>query len=191
MAWSPAARSAAQLAAGWALILGIAAVLFVHFDAIRDAVGLKLEPADFGAIAASDRGAPSTPAPSRASSGRSVEIRAGTDGHFHTTASINGRLIDVMVDTGASMVALTWEDAQTAGIFLGDGEFKYRVSTANGIARVASVTLDAVSIEDITIHNVRAAVAEPGKLQTTLLGMSFLGQLSRAEMSRGVLLLEK
>jgi predicted aspartyl protease len=38
---------------------------------------------------------------------------------------------------------------------------------------------------------VRAAVAEPGKLQTTLLGMSFLGQLSRAEMSRGVLLLEK
>ena len=62
---------------------------------------------------------------------------------------------------------------------------------ANGTARVAAVTLDDVAIEDITVHNVRAVVAEPGNLQTTLLGMTFLSQLSRTEMSRGVLLLER
>ena len=72
-----------------------------------------------------------------------------------------------------------------------DPDFTHRVTTANGIARVAIVTLDSVAIEDIMVRNVRAAVAEPGKLTKTLLGMSFLGQLRRTEMSRGVLVLEE
>jgi aspartyl protease family protein len=120
-----------------------------------------------------------------------VEIRAGDDGHFHTTARINGRPVDVMVDTGASIVALTWEDAQSVGLYVKDSDFKHKVSTANGVARVAVVTLDTVTIEDVTVRGVRAAVAEPGRLSTTLLGMSFLGQLGRTEMSHGVLLLEQ
>ena len=90
-----------------------------------------------------------------------------------------------MVDTGASIVALTFEDAASAGIHVRDPEFTHRVSTANGVARVAMITLDSVAIDDIMVRNVRAAVAERGKLTKTLLGMSFLGQLSRTEMSRG------
>lgn len=193
MDWSPASRSAAKLAVGWAAMLAAAAIFVVHFDTIRGTVGLKLAVEDFG-VSKSEEHRPSrlTHAGATSPSGdRRVEIRAGANGHFHTTAYINGRPIDVMVDTGASMVALTWEDARSAGIFLSDGEFKHKVSTANGVARVAAVTLDSVAIDDITVRNVRAAVAEPGKLQTTLLGMSFLGQLGRAEMSRGVLLLEQ
>ena len=120
-----------------------------------------------------------------------VRLRAASNGHFETTAYINGRPVEVMVDTGASMVALTWEDARRAGIFLTDADFKHKVGTANGTARVAVVTLSDVSIEDITVHDVRAAVAEPGKLETTLLGMTFLSRLARTEMSRGVLLLER
>lgn len=65
------------------------------------------------------------------------------------------------------------------------------MQTANGVARVAAVTIDTLSIDDITVRNVRAAVAERGKLGTTLLGMSFLSRLSKAEMSRGVLLLQE
>lgn len=192
MAWSPASRSAARLALGWVAMLGAAAICVVYFDAIREAIGLKLAPEDFAVNTAEQRPARAVHrSAASASTERRVEIRAGSNGHFHTTAYINGRPIDVMVDTGASMVALTWEDAHSAGIFLSDGEFKHKVSTANGVARVAAVTLDSVAIEDITVRNVRAAVAEPGKLQTTLLGMSFLGQLGRAEMSRGVLLLER
>ncbi len=53
------------------------------------------------------------------------------------------------------------------------------------------ITLDSVAIDDITVRNVRAAVADAGKLTKTLLGMSFLGQLSRTEMSRGMLVLEE
>ena len=68
---------------------------------------------------------------------------------------------------------------------------KQRVNTANGVARVAPVMLDQISIDDITIRNVRAVVAERGRLNQTLLGMTFLGQLSRAEMSRGILTLQE
>jgi aspartyl protease family protein len=56
---------------------------------------------------------------------------------------------------------------------------------------MAAVMLDTVSIEEITVRNVRAAVAEPGKLATSLLGMSFLGQLAGTEMSKGVLVLKE
>ena len=124
-------------------------------------------------------------------SGSTVELRAGQNGHFTTSASVNGRPIDVMVDTGASIVALTAEDADRAGIFVRANDFTGRVSTANGVARVAPVMIDSITIGDITVRNVKGVVAESGNLQTTLLGMSFLGKLSRAEMRRGQLVLEE
>ena len=95
--------------------------------------------------------------------GRIVEIRAGAHGHYHASAEINGRPVDVMVDTGASIVALTYEDAQRAGVYVRDSDYTQRVSTANGLARVAPVMLDRVSIGDITVRNVPAAVTEPGE----------------------------
>ena len=70
-------------------------------------------------------------------------------------------------------------------------DFTHRVSTANGQAKVAPVMVSSISIGDITVRNVRAAVSEPGKLNKTLLGMTFLGRLSRAEMRRGRLILEE
>ncbi|MCB1510138.1 MAG: TIGR02281 family clan AA aspartic protease [Hyphomicrobiaceae bacterium] len=131
------------------------------------------------------------PQPTRTiSSPGSVELAAGPNGHFFAEAEINGRRIPVMVDTGASLVALSHEDAQRAGVYVTAGDFKYTVSTANGPARIAVVNLDRVSIGSITVYNVRAAVGERGALRTTLLGMSFLGKLRRAEMRQGRLILE-
>lgn len=182
-----------KLASVWAVMAALGAFAFIHFDAIRDALGLQLAPADFGTLARQGEAAPArthSDADTRRLSG-TVRLRAGRNGHFETTARINGNPVEVMVDTGATMVALTWEDARRAGIFLRDSDFKHKVSTANGTARVAAVTLDDVAIEDIVVHNVRAVVAEPGNLQTTLLGMTFLNQLGRTEMSRGVLVLER
>jgi len=94
--------------------------------------------------------------------GRTVEIRAGAHGHYFASAEINGRPIDVLVDSGASIVALTYDDAQRAGVYVRDGDYTQRVSTANGLARVAPVVLDRVSIGDITVRNVPAAVTERG-----------------------------
>ena len=120
----------------------------------------------------------------------SVRLKATRNGHFFAEADINGRPVEVMVDTGASMVALTYEDAERAGIYLNDSKFVHRVNTANGVARIALVMLDSVSIGSIKIHNVRAAVSERGRLTTTLLGMSFLSRLDRFDMRSGELILE-
>ena len=96
-----------------------------------------------------------------------------------------------MIDTGATMVALSYEDAEAAGFRLSDSDFTRAVSTANGVARVAPVTLDRVSIGNITVRDVPAAVAERGRLKTSLLGMSFLGRLSRFDMRSGRLVMQE
>jgi aspartyl protease family protein len=123
------------------------------------------------------------------SSSGGVELRAGSHGHFETRAEINGRPVEVMVDTGASLIALTFEDAERAGIYVKDSDFTQRTQTANGVARAAPVMLDRVTIGDITVRNVRASVAERGRLHMTLLGMTFLSRLSRTEMRKGTLVL--
>ena len=89
------------------------------------------------------------------------------------------------------MVALTYEDARSAGLYVRDSDFTHRVSTANGMAKVAPVTIDRVTIGDITVRNVPGAVMESGKLGTTLLGMSFLSRLQRVDMRSGMLVLQE
>lgn len=120
---------------------------------------------------------------------RSVELSAGSNGHFFADAEVNGRTIGVMVDTGASAVALTYDDARSAGILPRDSEFTGRANTANGIAKFAPVTIGRISIGDVEVRNVQAAVMEEGKLDTTLLGMSFLSRLGRVDMQSGKLVL--
>ena len=127
------------------------------------------------------------PAPN---SGNMVRLRAGPHGHYRTSARLNGRSVDVLVDTGATNIGLTYADAQRAGIYVNDSDFKYKTRTANGLSRIAIVHLDRVAIGDIVVRNVRASVSEPGKLSITLLGMSFLSKLRRAEMRNGLLVLE-
>src|SRR5579863_1093531 len=64
-----------------------------------------------------------------------------SDGHYYVDAEVNGAPIHFMVDTGASYVTLSPDDARTAGLDLSDTDFNQRASTANGIARIAPVTL--------------------------------------------------
>jgi aspartyl protease family protein len=120
-----------------------------------------------------------------------VTLRATDNGHFETTAEVNGRDVEVMVDTGATMVALTYEDAERAGIYLSPSDFTHTVSTANGIAKVAPVEIGSITIGTITVRNVRGAVSERGNLHRTLLGMTFLGRLSRVEMRKNDLVLHE
>ena len=119
-----------------------------------------------------------------------VELKASRNGHFFANADLNGRTIGVLVDTGASAVALTYEDAQKAGIYVGDGQFTGRSQTANGVGRYAPVMIDQISIGGVVVQNVQGVVLERGKSQVTLLGMSFLSKLRRTEMRDGMLVLE-
>ncbi len=85
-----------------------------------------------------------------------------------------------MVDTGASVIALSKEDAARVGVNHLEGT-RGRVQTANGTMPVYRVKLDSVKVGDITLTNVVAVIVEEGKLPIALLGMSFL---NRMEMKR-------
>jgi aspartyl protease family protein len=160
---------------------------FIYYDEVK-AASLRMLGVSPGDPAAQSESAAVAEAVSK--SHGEVEIRAGENGHYHADVEINGRTVSVLVDTGATMVSLTYEDAETAGLFLNPSDFTRAVTTANGIARVAPVTLDRVAIGDITVRNVQGTVSERGRLATTLLGMSFLSRLERVDMRSGILLLK-
>lgn len=118
--------------------------------------------------------------PSAGSGSGSVSLTADSAGHFITTGTINGMSMQFMVDTGASIIALSVDDAKRAGVDYLAGS-RGRVQTANGLAVVYFVKLDAVRVGDITLNNVDAGIIEGNKLPVALLGMSFL---NRTEMRR-------
>jgi len=128
------------------------------------------------------------PAPKKREVLRQVALAADSRGHFVTTARINGRKVTVLVDTGATSVAISDETARSLGYYLTKSDFTGRVSTANGVIPVARVTLREVTLGNVTVRNVEAAVS-PGDLGVNLLGMSFLGRLSKFEVDDGELVL--
>jgi aspartyl protease family protein len=112
-------------------------------------------------------------------------------GHFEVDARVDGRRLNFMIDTGASVIALTADNAATLGIHPAEREYTVLVKTANGTVRAAPVELDRVEIEDITVRDVSAIVLPDGALSDNLLGMSFLSRLHRWEFADGKLVLEQ
>lgn len=104
-------------------------------------------------------------------------------GHFQVDAEVNGGRASMLVDTGASAVVLSYADAERLGLQPETLDFSLMVSTANGTAVAAPVRLDSLAIGPISRRDVRAMVAGPGKLDQSLLGMSFLGTLGSIEIS--------
>jgi aspartyl protease family protein len=116
-----------------------------------------------------------------------TELKKDRNGHFRATASINGTDVKVLIDTGATVVALSFQDAEDIGLKPRNLDFNVPVSTANGIAQAAAVTLDSVEIDGVAVEGVAGLVLPEGALRGTLLGMSFLGRLSGFKVEDGVL----
>lgn len=189
MALTSGTRQLLRETASWAVVAVIAVAAFMQFDELRSGAAHMLGmPASQDAAGSNSDGRDLA---QPASHGRVVTIEAGQHGHFRAEAEINGRPVEVMIDTGASMIALSYEDATRAGVYVKPSDFTGRVSTANGITHIAPVMLDRVSVGDITVRNVPAAVLERGRLRTSLLGMSFLNRLSRFDMRAGELVLQE
>jgi aspartyl protease family protein len=108
---------------------------------------------------------------------------ANQRGHVILDAAVNGAPVRMLVDTGASLVTLTPQDARAAGIAPSELVYNARVNTANGAARMAPVTLREIRIDQLTLYDVPAAVLE--NLNLSLLGMSFLTRLQGYEMRDG------
>jgi aspartyl protease family protein len=120
--------------------------------------------------------------------GQDSEVVKGDDGHYWAQGQVNGSAVKFLVDTGASAVALTQEDAQRLGYSGSDLTYDYKVTTASGEARAARIRLSSIAVSGAEVRDVDAYVIESG-LQTSLLGMSYLGRLSRFEATPQALIL--
>lgn len=123
-------------------------------------------------------------------SGGVERLRASQGGHFLATAEVNGKRVRFLVDTGATTVALTREDARRAGLKVDDLDYVVQVQTANGMTTMAPVRLKSIRIGSIEVKNVQASVARDG-LEGSLLGMSFLRRLSGVEFKPNELVLKQ
>ena len=122
---------------------------------------------------------------------REVTLRTAGDGHFHVDARVNGAPVRMLLDTGASAVALTPEAAERAGIHPDKLDYDIPVQTANGTDRVALARIRELAVGTIVLRDVQAYVSRPGRLPEPLLGMSFLDRLGGFEKSGRRLILRQ
>jgi aspartyl protease family protein len=106
-------------------------------------------------------------------------------GHVTLTARVNGMQVRFLVDTGASVVGLTPDDAKVAGIDPSQLTFNQTVHTANGTVRAASAQIREIRLDELEVDNVPAVVID--SLKQSVLGMSFLGRLKGFDMRNGAL----
>lgn len=104
-------------------------------------------------------------------------LKRGNDGHFHMEVRVNGEPIRFLVDTGASIVTLSEDDARRAGYDPSTLDYTLQFSTANGTAWGAPIRIDQMRAGPLIARDVRAAVGGAG-MSKSLLGMSFLNQLN-------------
>lgn len=123
-------------------------------------------------------------------SDRAIEVPRSVDGHYHLTLTVNGTDVDFVVDTGASQVVLTRQDAIRVGLDPDDLRFIGSAATANGIVATAPVRLDRVALGPIEDRNLRAVVND-GELFSSLLGMEYLGRFSSIEIRDDTLILTR
>jgi aspartyl protease family protein len=167
-----------------ALILGVATLSALGSVHVMRTLGAA-EAAPVEQAASLVETPPSEPAP-----GGAASVRKAADGHYWAEAQVEGRRVRFLVDTGASSVALTEADARRLGHGVSTLAFDQPVSTAGGKVMAAKVTLDYVSVSGARVEDVEALVVREG-LETSLLGMTYLGRLSRFEATRDALILRR
>ena len=106
--------------------------------------------------------------------GRTVRISADERGHYASEFTINGRRIEALIDTGASVIAINRTTARRLGVAVTSADFTRTVNTANGPIKAAPVTLSRVEIGRIQARDVAAVVLDDAALSGALIGMSFL-----------------
>jgi aspartyl protease family protein len=119
-----------------------------------------------------------------------TELKADRNGHYFAEADINGTTVAVMVDTGATGVALSYDDAEKVGLRPHGLDFDTPIATANGMVRAARVQLRRVEVDNVRVRDVEGLVLPDGAMRGSLLGMSFLSRLSSFRIENGVLYLK-
>ena len=122
---------------------------------------------------------------------RNFSIARDRRGHFQTEVRIDGKQIGVMVDTGASVLALNETTAARIGVRPMRSDYTAPVTTANGTIKAARTRIAMVQVGSLTVRDVDAMVLPDSALSENLLGMSFLSKLKRFEFAGANLVLEQ
>ena len=122
--------------------------------------------------------------------GGEIMLPRQADGHFYARLDVNGTPLTFMVDTGASQMVLSRDDAARAGIDTDGLRYLGQADTANGMVRTAQVTLDQVAFGGVTQADVPAVVNE-GEMFGSLLGMTYLRNFSNIQISDDNLILTR
>ena len=120
---------------------------------------------------------------------KTVRIVSQRHGHHWVTGVVNGHHVDFMVDTGATLITFNLSTAKRLGIDYTKGQASY-FSTANGVKEVRLVTLHKVTVGELTLYNVKAAIGLNDAMQHSLLGNSFLSR-TNMRTDNGVLILQE
>jgi aspartyl protease family protein len=130
-------------------------------------------------------------APPASADASETSIEADHVGQYSTEVAINGIPVNMMVDTGATTVVISYKTASRLGLLIVPGDYTMRSKTANGIAAVAPITLREMTVGQIYLGDVKALVSAPNAGDFNLLGMSFLGRLASVEQKSGRLVLRQ
>ena len=140
-------------------------------------------------------GTPAKPATSPSAAKKKTSgvayVRLDRNNSFSTSIEIEGKSFQAIIDTGASIVALRYEDAKALGLFSKGEQWNRTVSTANGAGRAMMVRLNNLSIGDLVVYDVEALVLSPGALSVNLIGMSLLKRLYKFEVRPDVIVLQR
>jgi len=118
-------------------------------------------------------------------------IAADANGQFASEVMLNGVAVRMLVDTGATMLALSYETASRIGVSVFPHDYKVAIQTANGRSLAAPVTLREVRVGAVVLTNVEALVLDRDAGPANLLGMSFLKRLAKVEQAGGKLVLRQ
>ena len=117
-----------------------------------------------------------------------ISIKMNEDGHFRAKVLVNDVEIEFLIDTGATHIVLSKEDAEKLDYDLSKLIFWGKSNTANGIVETAPVRLQSVKLGQFSDKNVLAYINK-GIMKQSLLGMSFLNNFSSVEFQRKTLYL--
>jgi aspartyl protease family protein len=109
-------------------------------------------------------------------SGGELRVKMASDGHFWAVASINGVKRRMLIDSGATVTAISESTARQAGVDAGTGLAPVVLETANGTARAETGKVDELRVGNIVARNLRI-VTSPGLGNLDVLGMNFLSKL--------------
>jgi aspartyl protease family protein len=121
-------------------------------------------------------------------SGKALKVQMSPDGHFWVVASINGVKARMLIDSGATVTALSDRTARAAGVETGTGLTPVMLRTANGMAPARTGSIDELKVGNIVARNLRIVTA-PGLGTLDVLGMNFLSKLDSWRVQGGTLIL--